>query len=369
MKDKHEGTTVLTESFYDILQLDPMVIKLMAARAENDRERLRLYAGMVVRSLLIVLSAVAFIGGLTAVFGSENTPMAVVIFCIALCVRFVGFGYRIDDTAIALAIVFAVLTFAPAVALALPSALLLPFHLVVYFTVLVMTCRRPQYGNAGLFNFSYIYLMANPATGDALTGRCGLAVVGFLLCAGIMVRKHRGADGETRLLDVARGFSLHDATGFWQFRMALGMAVALSVGDLLGVERAMWMAFACAALLSTYPYSHVEREKSVDRVVGAIGGSAAYALLASVLPSGLQSLLPPLGGFVLGLSASYRFKTASNCFGALAIAQGLYGIQGAALLRVADTFAGVLLAGLFMVAYHVVAQKMGRLDRGASTLR
>lgn len=347
--------------FYDILQLDPMVVKSMAKKAETPAEKRRLWAGMIIRSLLIVVAAVIFISTLTALFGAANTPMAVAIFCMILCLRFVGFGYRIVESIGALAVIFALLTFAPAIAQMLPVAALLPFHLVVYLAIVLMTSRRPEFGNVGLFNFSYIYLTGNPVSGADLKMRAALAALGFVLCAAIMIHKHRHTDADTTLGDVLRSFNVREALGFWQFRMALGMAAVLTAGRLFGVERAMWMAFACAALLSTYPYAHIERKKSFDRLIGVVVGCAAYAVLAMIIPASLNSLLAPIGGFALGLCVNYRAKTACNCFGALTIAQGIYGVQAAALLRVWDAFLGVLFAALFMVAYHVIAHRVARV--------
>ena len=49
----------------------------------------------------------------------------------------------------------------------------------------------------------------------------------------------------------------------------------------------------------------------------------------------------PLGGLCLGFCTDYRYKTAMNCFGALMLGTGIYGLQGAVILRIADTFLGV----------------------------
>lgn len=42
---------------------------------------------MAVRSVLIVVFAIVFISLLSGVFGSDNTPMAVALFCIMLGIR------------------------------------------------------------------------------------------------------------------------------------------------------------------------------------------------------------------------------------------------------------------------------------------
>lgn len=73
-------------------------------------------------------------------------------------------------------------------------------------------------------------------------------------------------------------------------------------------------------------------------------------------------LLEPLGGLCLGFCTDYRYKTAMNCFGALTLGVGLYGLQGAVLLRLADTVLGVTFALVFAAVFHRLA---GRFLPGA----
>ena len=81
--------------FYDILQLDPQVNKNLMRKSTEGKERFKHFSGMALRSVLIVLFAIVFISALTSLFGSENSPMAVAVFCILQGVRFVDFGCRI----------------------------------------------------------------------------------------------------------------------------------------------------------------------------------------------------------------------------------------------------------------------------------
>lgn len=102
--------------FYDILQLDPQINKSLMNKSSRKSEKVKLATGMFLRSFLIVMFALVFISSLTAVFGSENSPMAVAVFCILLGVRFVDFGYCIKDELLALSFVFLILLFSPVIA-------------------------------------------------------------------------------------------------------------------------------------------------------------------------------------------------------------------------------------------------------------
>lgn len=114
----------------------------------------------------------------------------------------------------------------------------------------------------------------------------------------------------------------------------------------------MWMGFACASLLSEYPYSGNPLPRFRQRIIGAVAGSFAFYLLYLIIPESMHSLLGPLGGLCLGFCTDYRYKTAMNCFGALMLGVGIYGIQGAVLLRIFDTLLGGTFGLIFATLFH-----------------
>ena len=76
--------------FYDALQLDPSILKRKIAACDTRKEKTYYWIAMAVRSVLIVAFAIVFISLLSGVFGSDNTPMAVALFCMMLGIRFVN---------------------------------------------------------------------------------------------------------------------------------------------------------------------------------------------------------------------------------------------------------------------------------------
>lgn len=114
----------------------------------------------------------------------------------------------------------------------------------------------------------------------------------------------------------------------------------------------MWMGFACASLLSEYPYSGNVASRFWQRIIGVLAGSGAFFLIFLITPDSFHSLLGPLGGLCLGFCTDYRYKTAMNCFGALMLAAGIYGLQEAVILRITDTVLGVIAAMLIALLFH-----------------
>ncbi|MGI5960160.1 MAG: FUSC family protein [Massiliimalia sp.] len=345
--------------FYRILQMDPSIIKAKIRTSSTQKEKRFLWFAMAIRSALIVAFAILFIGFFSAVFGSENTPMAVALFCIMLGIRFVNFEYCIKDSMITLAVSLLLLLIAPTLVTVVPKILIPVIHFAAFGGILYMTCQRPELGNGGLYNFAYVYLVGNPVSGQLLIQRGLLTAVGYFICGLILLAKHRHMHRDIRFHHVIKGFSLRNPVHLWQLRMAIGVSLVLTAGSLLHVERFMWMGFACASLLCTYPYSGNISERSWHRILGAVMGSFAFFLIFQLTPSSWHFLLGPLGGLCLGFCTDYRWKTAMNCFGALMLGAGIYGIQGAVVLRIWDTILGVIFALLFSVLFHkIVGLKM-----------
>lgn len=342
-------------NFYDALQMDPSILKRNIAACDTRQEKTYYWVAIAVRSALIVAFAIVFISLLSGVFGADNTPLAVALFCMMLGIRFVNFEYCIGDSLIALAAVLAILVFVPSAAAVLPPVFLIPLHFAAFFAVLSMTTQRSEMGNGGLYSFAYIYLTGNPVAGEALVRRGLLALVGYLICGVILFAKHRHQHKTTRFHHVVQNSNLSAPIFLWQLCMALGVSLVLTAGQAFGVERFMWMGFACASLLSEYPYSGHPFTRFWQRIVGAVAGSCAFFAAYLVTPEALHPLMGPLGGLCLGFCTDYRYKTAMNCFGALMLATGIYGLKGAVILRIADTLLGVTFGLVFAAIFHRLA--------------
>ncbi|WP_461810699.1 FUSC family protein [Faecalimonas sp.] len=338
--------------FYDILQLDPKVIKDLMSKSSMRSEKVKLGTGMFVRSILIVLFAIVFISTLSTIFGSENSPMAVAIFCILLGVRFVDFGYCIRDELIALSVSFLLLLVSPVLASATFPLLGFFINIISFFAILFMTCDKPEMGNGGLFSFAYIYLSGNPVYGEVLMKRFYLTLTGLVICGLIFYIKHKDKHKDIRFINIVKKAKSIDFKYQWMFRMSVGVSAILALGMAFQVERFMWAGFACGSLLSDYSQTPKIKERFMQRLIGAVAGSTLFFCIYSILPVGLHSVIGPLGGFCLGFCADYKYKTALNCLGALMIASDIYGVKYSIFLRIADNIIGVVFAVVFFYVYE-----------------
>lgn len=341
--------------FYDMLQLDPGTLKKKIRSAELPKERHKLTAAMIARTILIVIFAIIMISPVANVFGPENSPMGVALFCILLGIRFVDFGYRIQDSMINFAVVLLLLVFAPVAAAHVNVVLSMLIHISAFFLILFMTSDRPELGNSGLYTFAYIYLSGNPVTGVLLGKRLALAFVGYVLCGAILFAKHRKNNQDVRFVDKVKQFRLADKKMQWLLQLAMGVGIMLALGTALHLPRMMWAAFACGSIVGCYSAGAVEaRKRAVQRFLGVLIGSAIFFVFYPMVPESVQSLFGPLGGLCLGLCTKYRYQTACNCLGALFMATSLYGVQESVVLRISQNFVGLIFGVVFLVAFQKV---------------
>lgn len=339
-------------NFYQALQMDPSILKKRIAQCKTVREKTFYWVAIAIRSVLIVAFAIVFISLLSNLFGQENTPLAVALFCIMLGIRFVNFEYCTKDSLITLAIALGILVFVPSIVTVASPIVMILVHFLGFFILLYMTTQRPELGNGGLYSFAYVYLSGNPVYGASLEKRLLLALVGYIICGLILWAKHRHLHTDVRFHHLVLKFNLKNPVILWQLRMALGVSLILTAGKIFEIPRFMWMGFAGASLLSEYPYSSNTLPRFGQRIIGALAGSGLFFIIYQITPEFLHSLMGPLGGLCLGFCTDYRYKTAMNCFGALMLATGIYGIHAAVFLRIVDTILGVSFGMIFAVIFH-----------------
>lgn len=338
--------------FYNNLQLDPSILKQKIKQCSTTKEKLYYWLIITLRSILIVAFAIIFISTLANIFGQENTPLAVALFCIMLGIRFVNFEYCIKDSLITLIIALSILLITPSIVPLVSPLLMILIHFVSFFTLLYITSQRPELGNGGLYSFAYIYLTANPVYGKAFSQRIEMAIVGYIICAIILVMKHRHFHSSIRFYHIIKKFILNNTIHLWQLRMAIGVSLIMSIGQIFNIERYMWIGFAFTSLLSQYPYSSNISLRFKQRIIGVLAGCSLFFIIYKIIPSNYYSMIGPFGGICLGFCCDYHYKTAFNCFGALMIATSIYGTAPAVILRIINTIAGVILALLFTKLFH-----------------
>ena len=371
-------------NFYQAMQLDVSVCKGKIRNAANPSERHKLIAALIVKDILCVLFAVVFIciennvfcdeknksprvkilNIINVRFGDENSSAAVVIFCILLTVRFVDFGYCLKSSLINFFIVFVLLTFSPCIAQSVNPAWGFLINFLSIGFIVISACHEPLYGGAGLYLFAYMFLYGNPVGGHLLVLRVFEMLLGCLLCGIIFYINHRKKDYGKTFSQIVKDFSLFDPLGKWQFQVTLGLSLGILVGELLQVDRIMWVGCACLTVLSQY--GERPNKRAFQRLGGVVAGSVLFGIVYQLLPASAHSYLGIYSGLLLGLCAAYHWKTLLNCFGALLMATNIFGVKSAIILRIMNNIIGCCFGVLFYYVYNFTVDRFANARTGRS---
>ena len=117
---------------------------------------------------------------------------------------------------------------------------------------MLTVCRQPLYGGAGLYLFGYLFLYGNPVEGHDFFLRIMEMLAGFLICGTVFWVKHHEKKDREPFSKLLKQFSIFDQVGRWQVQVTLGVVLGIFIGELLHMERLMWMGCSCLTVLSQY---------------------------------------------------------------------------------------------------------------------
>lgn len=345
-------------TFYQLLQMDARGLWAAIHAAPSSRDKARLVFAMALRSILLVAFAILFIGVLTQLFGQNNTGLVVAGFCILLGIKHVPYGFHAADSVIALGLVIGAMILSGTITLVGNSLLSLITNFILVTLILVFVANDPPMGNAGLYIFGYLFVSQTPVTGADLTSRRILGLIIWIMCSAVLVHKHHSKFSDIRLRDLIENFSLKNPTSIWQLRLAVGVACVLLIGDLLGIPRGVWLGYACMSVLLPYGEEKGSSLKRAGlRLSGVVIGSTLFYLFSWFVPTEYRFLFGPLAGICIGFSNKYIVDSALNCFGALLLAESVYGMGGSAILRIWDNLLGVVFAVIFTALFSYLADR------------
>lgn len=343
-----------------MLQLDVGPLKQKIAQATTKKEKRRYLTALIVRDILLVLFAIIFVASFEMLFGKSNTPMAIVIFCVLLSIRFIDFGYNVYDSLICLGIVFFLLWCSPTVMQHLSGIAGLIVNFSSLLLILVLTSQHPAMGNAGLYMFGYVFLTGSDLTTSQWLSRGIMTLIGFILCGLVLYRNHAHKHQQKSVFTLFTHFNLKNPKDRWHLQIALALSLLFLLGHYYDFNRFMWIGFACSSLLCSYQLDLTERFK--QRAYGVILGSGLFMIIYYLIPHDLLFLFGPIAGLCLGLCSHYHYKTIFNCFGALLIATSIYGLTGAVELRIINNILGLVFGYLFFAFFQLFAKSLKNIE-------
>ena len=345
-------------TFYQELQLNQAGSKALIKQSTTPEEKRRHTMIYLFKIVLTVFFCVGFVTIFSLLFGQENGTAGVIVLLFLLAFRQADLGIKASHGAGVMLLIYGILIIAPHFANMLPTIPSFAVHLISILLLTILGCQQVRMCNQATIVMSYLLLFGYDVTGKAYMLRVIGMSIGALWIAWLLYRTHKNKTYHDGFLDLFRQFNMETERSRWQLGMALTVASAVLVGELLHLPRVMWIGFAA---LSTTQIALEDRVKKAKfRFIGVLGGAFLVFLLVQILPENMTSMLGVLGGLCIGFCAHYGWQTMFNCFGAVYMAVGILGgIQNAVFYRVVDTAFGIIFALLFYAGIEKLLAKMG----------
>ncbi|WP_141673256.1 FUSC family protein [Actinomyces vulturis] len=329
---------------WKIINEDPSKLQVDLRQATGVKERSAIFLGIATKALITLLFCVVFVVAFISVLGHDNAIVGVVVLLSVLTFQKVDFGYSKEEGALALFLIFALFATLPPLALHVGGFLGAVIMMVGLLIILIMGCDQVAYHNHVVLVLSFLLLYGYPAPREAQTARIAGLLLGGAWAASIMLRKHKHNMSGRDLEHVFRAFNPRKIDDEWKLKLAVLVPLAMWCGQLLGLGRTMWIGIAAMSVLS--PYEHLRGKKMVERFLGTLLGTLLFYCL-TLIPGMTPTLVGLSGGFLVGLTTSYRYQTVFNSLGALSVAMLLMGPHESILYRIADN--------IFAIAFVVIA--------------
>lgn len=342
-------------TFYQELQLNQAGSKARVKSSRGVRERWTHIGIYGLKIALTLAFCVAFVAAYRMLFGSENSIVGVVVLLCVMVFRQADLGVGLKESAGLFALFFAVMMVGPHAANQAGPVIGLGINLMSLLVIMVLGCHDPAMSNQSTLVLGYLLLYGYDVSGGSLRLRVLGLALGCALTVLVFWKNHRGRTWEKHVWDILAGFRPTALNGRWQLSLALCVSLVLCISELCGMPKAMWAGIA--AMSATVPEMHQMKKRVWGRVIGNIGGSLCFLLLFCLLPPSAYAYIGILGGIGVGLSVRYGWQAVFNTFGALAVAEEVFGLLPAIHLRVLQNVFGAAFALVFCLALHELSRR------------
>ena len=335
-------------TLYQELQLSSVGSKQLIHSTTDKKEKRRHILIYNFKVYLVMAFCVALVTLYSKLTGNENSVVGVTVLLALLVLRQADFGIQTKHGLISIVGIFMILMVGPRLANILPVFGTFAVNIVCIFLLMILGCHNVIMYNHSTFVLGYLLLYGYDVSGESYRMRVVGLAVGMAVCMAVFYKNQKNRPYRRTFVDLFREFDIHSARNIWYIKLTFIVSSAMLIVTLLGLPRAMWAGIACMSVC--LPFTQDCPPRAVDRGLFNIVGCALFIVLYLILPESMYSMIGIIGGIGVGYSAGYKWQTAFNTFGALAIASSLFGMPMAVALRV-----GI---NVIAAAYTVVFNKL-----------
>ncbi|MDA3732519.1 FUSC family protein [Niameybacter massiliensis] len=297
-------------------------------------------------NLIILVPIMLIVGLYSSFFGNDNKLVSII--CIAQSMMFLKKNLCYDKKTSAKIVLFLYFIISISTIVSQYSLVLgILFNFITIATVMYFTTEDIPSGLYSLFLLFYVFMEGTPI----VDGTVFLRVASILVCgilASLIIYKCTPADytnptRPTQLKALIHHLKEKEPTRyFFIIRMTLALTIGMALGNIIGLEKGMWIN---VTILSLTQLSYKEtKERMPKRITGTLIGILLFIIVFNlILPPSLTLMGVIIGGYCSSVVSSYIPKVSFNTMLALASAMGAIGSLSAISIRF-----GYMILGLFI---------------------
>ena len=343
-------------TFYQELQLNQAGSKALIRNSATNREKIRHTWIYLAKIAITMAFCMAFVMGFSAIFGNDNSIAGVVLLLFLMVFKNADFGICTKHSLAVMGIIFAVLNCMPRLANSFDPMAGMFMNIGCIFLLTFLSCHNMLMSNQSTVVLGYLLLYGYDATGKTFAMRSIGLLLGAVATMIVFYRGHRNRSYKRTIKDFFKEFRLHSSRTKWQIALALGVSSIMCAVELLHLPRSMWAGIAAMSVI--LPFEKDAKGRTKGRIPGNLLGGIVFLALYILLPPSFLSYAGIIGGIGVGLSATYGWQSLFNSFGAMAVATGLIGLEGAIFFRIMHNICGSLYGQFFYKFFSITCKSV-----------
>lgn len=295
-------------------------------------------------NLILIIGIIIFVSLFSKFFGVENSLLGVGVVTAILMCGVIDMDLPIKDSAIIIIVSLIIMVFSAFLSRLNPLAGILIDFITIFFTIYIFT-NRVDAKTFLPFILCYVFLEGNPVTIEKLPLRIVATVVGGILIALAYYLTHKKQQefAYNSLFEQLTSIKKDSLQFNFALRMAVGVAVAMLVGNYFGFQKSMWISITVMSL--TQPHLHQTKQRIKYRVFGTILGALIFVVLFNFLvPKNLSTYVLLFLSYIYTFIKEYKIQIVLLTMNSLGAAMIFYDMSVSVPMRISFILAGTVIA-------------------------
>ena len=243
----------------------------------------------------------------SSLFGSVNMLMGVAL--ITGFLMFLGMDIGIKTAQAALLIVISFVSIGAFTYVSSINPVIgFIIHLITIFGLMLLFTEKLEYKAFLPFMLCYVFAQGTPITSAEYGSRMYGLLAGSVLVGIVYYFRHYKSDDShyPSILQVLSRLDIHSVRFNYAVKMAIGVSIGMLIGDLLQIQKGMWISLTIFSVLQ--PHHTHSKERLKHRLLGNVIGAVGFILLFVMLPVQYSMIITLALSYIYMFVVDYRIQ-------------------------------------------------------------